>query len=106
MKTQVLNLMDTEISKPLQDHDDRDMPITLSLLEQHQEQQQQLHIDRVHRAYQALAAVADRLNSFDTCQVLLHSTQLFLRFSSNIQKLLTVMKGKLRPSWTNQSPQM
>jgi hypothetical protein len=41
------------------------MPTALSLLEQHQEQQQQLHLDRVHSAYQALAAVADRLNTFD-----------------------------------------
>ena len=40
------------------------MRTVLRLLKQQQEQQQQLHIDRVHRTYQALAAVADRLNTF------------------------------------------
>jgi hypothetical protein len=78
MQTQALNLIDTEISKPFKAHDERDMQTVLSFLEQQQEQQQQLHLDRVHSAYyptfpilhlnqalQALAAVADRLNTFD-----------------------------------------
>ena len=50
MQTQALHLIDIEISKPFQDHDERDMQTVLSFLEQQQEQQQQLHLDRVHSA--------------------------------------------------------
>ena len=65
MKAKALNLKDTEVPNPLQVHDDGGTPITLSLLAQYQELSDQLHIDRIHTASQALDAATDRLNLLD-----------------------------------------
>ena len=77
MQTQALHLIDIDISKPFQDHDEKDMQ-TVELQVSILEQQQQQHLDRIHSAciptfpktlhinqtLQALADVTDRLNTF------------------------------------------